>query len=49
LADPECDLYKQCLGSLNDFSKKRMNTRVFERSMRAAFDKVFENKEERET
>jgi hypothetical protein len=48
MADPECDLYKQCLGSLNEFSKKRKNTKGFEISMRAAFDKVFENKDERE-
>jgi len=49
MADPECDLYEQCLDSLNEFSKRRRNSKSFEMSMRAAFDKVFENEDECET
>jgi len=38
LANPESELYQECLGRLNHFSKKTTNAELFEMAMRKAFD-----------
>jgi hypothetical protein len=43
MSDPESKFYKKCFDSLNNFMKKRKNSKGFEISMRAKFDKAIDS------
>ncbi len=45
LNDPETDLYKECYGKLNKFAKKSKG-KPFESSMRSAFDKIMNKRDQ---
>ena len=48
MSDPECDLYKECFKRLNKFAQQQLKGKNFERSMKGAYEKLIEEREEAE-
>jgi len=42
MTDAESEIYQKCFSSLNDFQKRRKNSKGFAIAMRAAFEKIID-------